>query len=233
MLREVLFSIIIFMLVTTSTIFIILLIYVLRLIKISTKLKAKQYASFNENCEKNKIVFLGDSLTEFYQVDEFFHKYQVYNRGIASDTTDGVLSRLEDNVIVMEPIKIFLQIGTNDYNEGKNNDYIFNNINKILTILKERLPNTKLYLISLYPVNKRVKIYSRFFTGKRKNSNIQTLNLRLQEYYKNSDITFIDVYQHLIDENQSLKKEYSVEGLHISYLGYTVITNALSPYIEE
>lgn len=233
MLREVLFSIIIFMLAATSSIFIILLIYVLRLIKISTKLKAKQYASFNEDCEKNKIVFLGDSLTEFYQVDEFFHKHQVYNRGIASDTTEGVLNRLEDNVIVMEPTKIFLQIGTNDYDEGKNNDDIFNNINRILSILKERLPNTKLYLISLYPINRKVKIYSKFFTGKRRNSNIQALNLRLQENYLNSDITFIDVYSYLTDEKQSLKKEYSVEGLHISYLGYTLITNILLPYIEE
>lgn len=229
---NVLSVIFIIILTITSTLFVTLVIYVLKLIKINTKLKAKQFVKFNSFSSKNQIVFLGDSLTDFYQIEEFFHDYKVYNRGIASDTTKGVLERLEDNVIQIEPRKVFLQIGTNDYIRY-NNDYIYNNIIKIIDQLKSRIAGVKVYLISLYPVNHRAKIYSRFFTTVRKNKTIRELNSRLKEYCDANNIPFIDVHSHLVDEKGNLDKKYTVEGLHINYEGYDIITNILLPYVRE
>ena len=59
------------------------------------------------------IVFLGDSITEFLNVDEFLPSYHIIKRGIAGDTTSGVLRRLGE-VIALKPRKLFLLIGTND-----------------------------------------------------------------------------------------------------------------------
>jgi hypothetical protein len=52
-----------------------------------------------ENLEyKNKsvdVVFLGDSLTEGYDIEEFYPEYVVLNRGISGDTTVGLEQRLD------------------------------------------------------------------------------------------------------------------------------------------
>lgn len=219
--------------IITFVVFVLLIIYVLRLIKISTKLKAKQFSKFNTQAKQNEIVFLGDSLTEFYQIEEFFHGLPIYNRGIASDTTDGVLERLEDNVISIKPSKVFLQIGTNDYKDKKKNEQIFANIKKIVTKLIEGIPGVKVYVISLYPVNSKAKVYSPFFTSPRKNNKIIELNQMLENYCKENNITFINVFDSLIDKDGNLDKQYTVEGLHISYEGYELITNILMPFILE
>lgn len=226
------FIIFIIALAIASFVLLIFVFYVLRLIKLSTKLKAKQFIKFNASATKNQIVFLGDSLTDFYQVEEFFHDFKIYNRGIASDTTKGVLDRLDSNVIDISPRKVFLQIGTNDFINHKN-EYIYNNIIKIVEKLKASLEDAKLYIISLYPVNHRKRIYSRFFTTTRRNKNIIALNAKLKEYCDNTDIKYIDVYNHLTDKKGNLHKDYTVEGLHLSYEGYEVVTEILLPYVKE
>ena len=228
---EVILIIFLSFLLAAVILFIILVFYILRLLKISTKLKAKQFKKFNTFALPGQIVFLGDSLTEFYQIEEFFYNLKIYNRGIASDTTDGVLERLEENVILIKPRKVFIQIGTNDYH--KKNELIFSNIKKIIERIQEALPDTKVYLISLYPINHKAKIYSRLFTSSRKNSRIIELNKLLEEYANNIKIPYIDVHSHLLDEKGNLKKEYTVEGLHISFEGYEVITEVLRPYVLE
>jgi|SRR5690554_3271556 len=230
--KDVLAIVFIIILTITSTLFVTLVIYVLKLIKINTKLKAKQFGKFNTFSNKKQIVFLGDSLTDFYQIEEFFHDYKVYNRGIASDTTKGVLDRLEDNVISIQPRKVFLQIGTNDYIR-RNNDYIFTNIIEIVNRLKNSIEDVKVYIISLYPVNHKAKVYSRFFTTVRNNKTIRALNERLKEYCENNNLSYIDVHSHLVDSKGNLEKKYTVEGLHINYEGYDVITKVLLPYVRE
>jgi len=229
--KEILLIILIIALIMTLVVLFILISYVLKLIKLSTKLKAKQLTKFNEFANTGEIVFLGDSLTEFYPLEEFFHGLPIYNRGIASDTTEGVISRLVDNVILIHPKAIFLQIGTNDYSNKKSNYEIFNDIKKI--ILKSQENKIKVYVISLYPINAKAKIYSPFFTRPRKNKKIKELNNHLQEYCTLNNIEFINVYDNLTDNNGNLDKNYTVEGLHLNFEGYKVVTKILLPYITK
>lgn len=212
-----------------------LIAYLFRVIKIRIRLKAKTFSQFVPYSEKGNIVFVGDSLTEFYNTDEFFHPLNPYNRGIASDTTDGVIARLQDNVISLEPRKVFLQIGTNDLASKKTCaiERVFSNIQAILETMLKMLPKTKLYLISLYPVNPKAKTFSWIFTGRRKNADIRELNRLLKQYCDEAGITYIDAYSVLADVSGNLKKEYTVEGLHISFRGYQEITDLLMPYLRE
>lgn len=231
-LQIVLLFLFIFLLLIISILAIILFIGYLKFMRVSKVDKKEYYEELNNEIDKDSIVFLGDSLTEFYRLEEFFRGYNIYNRGIAGDTTDGVLDRLQTNVIKMDPSKVFLQIGTNDLNEKKmEKENIITNIELILTTLRDNLPNTKLYLISLYPVNLKVLLCSPMLVGKRRNSTIKEINDELKEFAKNNDIPFIDIYPHLLDEDENLKKEYTVEGLHISLEGYKVITNILKQYV--
>jgi len=76
--------------------------------------KVTQFEVLNKFLPKGKIVFLGDSITEYFSVQEFFSNVKIYNRGISSDTTEGVIIRLDSTVLNLEPSKVFVMIGIND-----------------------------------------------------------------------------------------------------------------------
>ena len=64
--------------------------------------------------QKGSIVFLGDSITEYGQWEELMQNPKVKNRGIAGDTTWGLLRRLS-TITSTQPQAIFLMIGVNDF----------------------------------------------------------------------------------------------------------------------
>lgn len=210
---------------------IIIVMWILRYIDDTSENKREIYTLLNKQARPNSIVFLGDSLTDFYRIDEFFKKKYIYNRGIAANTTDDVLNRLHDNVINIEPRKLFLQIGTNDLGKKKSCEYVISNIKKIIDDLKESLPNIDINIISLYPVNAKAMITSKISVGHRKNSDIIKINTELQKLCEEMDLTYIDVHSSLVDDDGLLKKEYTVEGLHITLLGYIEITKVLTPFV--
>ncbi|HHZ11377.1 MAG TPA: lysophospholipase [Acholeplasmataceae bacterium] len=211
----------------------LVVVFILKQIKRSTKLKARQYSLYGDYAVKGETVFLGDSLTEFFRIEEFFHAHNPYNRGIAGDTTDDVLERLESNVIDLEPSKVFLQIGTNDLEARKKGkkEMTVENIKKILSRLQEALPEGEIYFLSLYPVNRKAKFFSPFFVRGRKNEDIVKINAAVKTFCEEKGITFIDVYSRLVDENGNLNKDYTFEGLHLSFEGYKKVVEAVKPYL--
>ncbi|MGD9886875.1 MAG: GDSL-type esterase/lipase family protein [Bacilli bacterium] len=233
MLKDVIFPLFIIFLIIVSTFFILLLIYIAKYLRISIYQKARQYSELNHRVSEHKIVFLGDSLTEFFKINEFFPNLSVYNRGIASDTTVGVLERLHDNVIVLNPKKVFVQIGTNDLRAGTKLPMIINNIQIILSELQSKLPNAQIYFLSLYPVNSKAVIFSPFFVYPRTNKKIKKINESIKTFCEQNNIPYINVFDCLIDEKGDLKKEYTVEGLHISYYGYTIIAKLIEPFLQD
>ena len=218
-----------FLLLLTAVI--TLIFYYVRYVRQSSEEKKFIYTILNEQAKKNSIVFLGDSLTDFYRTNEFFLNADIYNRGIAGNTTDDVLERLQDNVLNIEPRKLFLQIGTNDLGKRKSVNYILNNIEKIIDHIKLSCPNTLIYIISLYPINSTAIPLSKTSTGPRKNTDIDVINKMLEQLCITKDISYIDVASHLKDKKGNLSKEYTVEGLHISLLGYAKITEILKPFV--
>lgn len=175
---------------------------------------------------------MGDSLTEFFRVNEFFPGAYVINRGIGSDTTDGVLSRLPESVYELSPSKVFILIGTNDIAEKKSEQNIIGNIWEIVTRIQENCPDTKIFLESIYPVsyekNKKIK---KHYLGARDNEKICSINEKLRLMAKEKGITYIDVFSHLINEEGNIRLEYTVEGLHLTISGYQKVAEVLMPYV--
>lgn len=192
------------------------------------------FFELNESSEPGGIVFLGDSITDFFRVNEYFHGAYVINRGISGDTTDGVLKRLPESVYDLSPSKVFIMIGTNDLMEKKQEQTIVTNIENIITLIQEKCPDTKLYLESIYPVSAaREKKIRRFIVGKRNNEKIKNLNENLKYVAQKKGITYIDVYSHLVDASGNLRHEYTVEGLHLTIQGYKVVSKVLKPWVMD
>ncbi len=65
--------------------------------------KAASYANANADVEHGKVIFLGDSITEMCNLDKYYPTLGAVNRGISGDSTQGMLDRLESNVISISP----------------------------------------------------------------------------------------------------------------------------------
>lgn len=184
--------------------------------------------------DTDNFVFLGDSITDFYPLEEFYDNLPVVNSGVSGYQTTDILSRIDSMVAIYNPTKVFLLIGTNDIQNNKSEDEIVNNIKKIIDKIHEVRPKTKIYLESLLPVNKSddSKI-NHDMVGKRENKTIQSINKKLKKYAEEENITFINLYDEFVNDNNEMTLKYTEEGLHLSSLGYLKLTNILLPYLQD
>lgn len=207
------------------------LIFILLLLACGIVLSMSVFTVFTDS-EKEKLqttkqyVFLGDSLTDYFDLEDSFPDLPVINSGIAGNTTEDILSDMEHRVYAYDPSKVFLLIGINDLLLGEDADTIIENIQQILQKIQANCPQTQLYLESLYPVDP-------YRVGRKDNEEIKEINQRLKTYAQTNNIEFIDVYGSLVDEQDRLSKEYTDDGLHLNQRGYQIVSETLAPFLKD
>jgi lysophospholipase L1-like esterase len=202
------------------------------IVKIYQKRVGDAFAELSEYAKPGGIVFLGDSITEFFRVNEFFPGAYVINRGIGSDTTEGVLKRLPESVYNLSPSKVFILIGTNDIAQKESEQSIIGHIWEIITRIQENCPETQVYLQSIYPVslekNKKIR---RNYVAPRDNEIIRSINEKLRIMAGEKGISYIDIYSFLVNEEGNIHLEYTVEGLHLTICGSHKVAELLMPFV--
>src|SRR3954454_8501933 len=63
---------------------------------------------------ENRVVFLGDQITENWPEAKFFPGKPYLNRGIANQTSAQMLVRFRQDVIALKPKAVVIQAGSND-----------------------------------------------------------------------------------------------------------------------
>ncbi len=183
---------------------------------------------------RDNFIFLGDSLTAYYPLNELYDDIAVVNSGVPGYTTDDILNNIDSMVSVYNPTKVFLLIGTNDIKIGKTTEEIVDNIDKIVNNILIKRPKTKIYIESIYPINdtndEKINHES---VSNRTNEQIREINKKLKKYCKDNNYTYIDMYSELVDNEGNLSLKYTTEGIHISDLGYLKITKVLYQYIND
>ena len=174
-------------------------------------------------------LFLGDSITEYYDLGKYFIDLPVVNSGISGDTTDDILSNMKERVYDYNPSKIFLLIGTNDLEIDKSVDEIVDDIKEIVKGIKDNRPEAEIYIESVYPVNSDI---NEDLVDKRENEDIIAINEELEEYAEEENLTYIDIYNLLVTEDGVLNTEYTKDGLHLNDKGYDVVTKTLEKYLK-
>lgn len=183
-----------------------------------------------EVVKKDKIIFLGDSITHRYDLKKYYDNKNIINQGVEGDTTEDIINRLQTSIYDYNVRKVILLIGTNDIGIGKDP---IENIKLIINKIKSYDNSIEIIVESIYPINntKNSKI-KKDVVGTRNNEKIKETNKKIKEICKEKNITYVNVYDELTDKNGNLKLEYTVEGLHISDEGYKKITNVLSKYVN-
>lgn len=202
--------------------------------------KLERFRILNQNAKKGEILFTGSSLMEQFPVNELLMtrgmRQVVYNRGIGGFTTEDMLRNMEEMVFALKPRKIFINIGTNDIgSQGYRLEKLMENYGKIITQIRERLPEAEIYMMAYYPVNETDKLpegeWAKTMFLTRTNENISIANKAVEEMAGRMGCHFINVNQGLTDEAGKLKKEFTVEGIHMYANGYQVVLKNLKPYL--
>ncbi len=206
-----------------------------RIIIVSSKaaIRRIKYNEENKTAEEGEIVFIGDSIFEFYDTDKYFPDHIVYNRGIAGDRSNHILDRLSDNVLMLNPRIILIHVGTNDIGAKLGYDIILANYKKIVDNIHAHDAGIKILIDSVYPINDENRFfYSRIY-GTRENYQILELNRQLKEFAAKNGCIFIDNYSILTDSEGRLARAYTTDGLHLTQKGYEVATDSILPYLQE
>ena len=175
--------------------------------------------------DQGALVFLGDSITQGWgDVGSSFPGVKVANRGISGDTTRGVLIRLQEDVISLNPSGVVLLIGTNDIEEQAEPEVIASNVKLILDALKAHNPKMPVVLCEVFPSSD---------LKKRPFAKIRQLNeayLKLVE--DEPQVTVVDTWSLFANVHGDAREEEMPDLLHPDILGQAKWALALRPILE-
>jgi lysophospholipase L1-like esterase len=168
--------------------------------------------------QKNAIVFLGNSITERAEWQEILadSKFPIVNRGVGGDNSFGILARM-DEILASKPKAIFLMDGINDQFRKLPHETSIYNYKRIIQKIKRESPKTKIYLQSALPINEEMTTEP--YT-KGRNVLVPELNKKLKQLANDENITFINICPLFEDGEGKLKREVTMDGIHLKAKAY-------------
>ncbi len=140
-----------------------------------------------------QILFIGDSLTEWFDLESYFPDVPVMNQGIAGDTTYGLLERI-DGVIANPSSRTFLMIGINDIFNGFIKEDIVENLQLIIEKIQTHSANSELIVQSLLPVNESMLGSPNYL-----NKLIRYINKELKSHCDARGVRFLNLYPDFLE----------------------------------
>jgi lysophospholipase L1-like esterase len=169
------------------------------------------------------VVFLGDSITQGWGEDlgRVFPGMRTANRGISGDTTRGVLIRLDEDVLPLDPSAVVLLIGTNDLEENASPETIVSNLKLILAKLKRHNAAMPVILCKVFPSSA---------TKKRPADKIRKINELCAAAVKGDpSVIVLETWILFADESGDAKPGEFPDLLHPNATGYAKWSAALRP----
>lgn len=178
---------------------------------------------------RDDIVMFGNSLTDGAEFNELFDNPHVKNRGIIGDIIQGLIDRV-DPIVDGHPAKIFILSGVNDVSHDLTADSIARAMDRLITIIKERSPETKIYLQSMLPFNCDVQMW-KLLNGREQV--VIDANALFEQVAARHGVTWINLYPLFDDGTHHLRADLTNDGLHLMGDGYLIWRDAVLPYVNE
>jgi lysophospholipase L1-like esterase len=176
--------------------------------------------------DPGRVVFMGDSITDGWKLDQQFPGKAYVNRGISGQTTPQMLVRMFPDVINLKPAALIVLAGTNDIarNTGPTTlRMIEDNIQAITELAQAH--GIKVILCSVTPIADYGRAPQ---STQRPPADILKMNDWLKAYAAKSGAIYADYYSVLVDAKGFLKDGISADGLHPNATGY----NLMAPIAE-
>jgi len=176
-----------------------------------------------------ELLFMGDSITDFWRnetgayagkpvLDKYFGKWKVANFGIAGDTTQGVLYRLQHGEGAgIKPRAIMLMIGTN--NTARNTAAeIAEGVGAVVAELQKDFPDAKILLLAVFPRGR---------ASDPVRASIAEINRIIAKLDDGKKVFYQDIGQGFLDPQGNIPADVMSDGLHPSTKGYEIWAQAV------
>jgi lysophospholipase L1-like esterase len=173
--------------------------------------------------DQGAVVFLGDSITQGWGLglNAVFPGVKIANRGISGDTTRGVLIRLKEDVLDLNPRAVVLLIGTNDLEEHATPETIDSDFRLLIAALKAHNPKMPIIACLVMPSS---------VTMRRPAEDIKKINaLRMASIKGDPQIIPLDTWTLFAEKTGEPIKDEFPDVLHPNDYGYIKFAAALRP----
>jgi lysophospholipase L1-like esterase len=210
----------------------------------------------SEPAPPNRVVFMGDSITDAWKLDQYFPGKPYVNRGISGQTTPQMLVRMFPDVIDLKPAAMVILAGTNDLARitgPETAEMVEENI-MAMTELAQR-HGIKVILCSIIPVSdypylKRQSELAKNpppapaarpspsapgqrTTEERPPADILKINAWLKQYAATVNAVYVDYFSALVDEKGLLNDGYSSDGVHPNPEGYKLMVPLVDAAVQQ
>jgi lysophospholipase L1-like esterase len=198
----------------------------------------RRYAEANEKLpapapNRPRVVFLGDSITDGWRLNEYFPDRDFVNRGIGGQISGEMLGRMKADVIDLQPRAVLVLAGTNDIARGVPPKVIQDNLTMIADLADHH--KIKPLFASLLPISDYHKGVNPQFERSRQRppQSIAAMNQWIRGFCAKRDYTFVDYYSETADASGFLKADLGDDGLHPNAKGYRVMAPVALEAIEK
>lgn len=197
-------------------------------------------AKHNANVEFAKagdidVLFMGDSITDFWRnptgnyagkpvFDKYFGEMKVANFGIAGDTTQGVLFRLQNGEGQgFSPKAVMLMIGTNNIRFHTAPE-IAEGIGAVVLEMRKDFPDAKILLLAVFP---------RGAADNPARSIIGEINERIAKLHDGKNVFYLDIGKGFLDAHGNIPRDVMSDGLHPTTKGYEIWAQAVKEPLDK
>ena len=178
---------------------------------------------------EDRVVFMGDSITEGWKLEESFPGKPYINRGISGQTSPQMLLRFRQDVIDLEPKVVVILAGTNDI-AGNTGPMTLKESEDNLASMAELATahHIKVVLCSVTPA-----FDFPWHPGQEPAEKIVELNKWIEGYAAEQGYVYVDYHSAMKDERGGLPARLSKDGVHPNAAGYAVIAPLAEAGIEK
>lgn len=190
----------------------------------------ERHNQFNERVKQGNVdlIFVGDSITHAWESEgkevwaQYYEKRNAVNLGIGGDQTQHVLWRLDNgNIDGINPKLAVLMIGTNNVSANTAEE-IGKGITAIVQKLRQKLPETKILLLAIFPR------YEKPDAMREKLTKASQIASKMAD---NRNVFFMDIGNEFTNPDGSLLQDIMPDFLHPVFEGYVRWAKAIEPQI--
>ena len=197
--------------------------------------KKKDNTVFEKNVDKvidDNYLFIGEGHTKNFDFDKFQLDYHYINMGDENFLLEDLLSDIKKKVYDFNPSIIFIQVGMNDIIDGRSIDQVAEDLETIILKIRENRPYAKIYIESIYPINKEIDDFDDDDYKEINNYSIVNYNKCLEALCESLNINYLDVFSQLSVNNQ-LNEEYTDDGLNLNNNGYKRLYKIIRKIVDD
>lgn len=175
--------------------------------------------------KKGGILFIGSSsIRKWEDLEARFPKKNIIKRGVGGSEL-WQLNKYYTNSILLpyKPAKIFLYDGENDIASGRSALQVYDEFKKFWILVRSKLPNTKVYYLSIKPSPSRAQYHYEFAKA----------NTLIKTFLKNKPKShYIDMVKSIVNADGSADLSlYEADHLHLNSKGYDRWEIVLTPFL--